>query len=242
MMISIALCDDEKKYLDYYSKILKNMIKDHQIQFELVTFNNGDSLLFYLENDPLRFQIFILDVMMPSISGIDLAKKIKKINPNARIIFLTSTKDFVFDAFDVLPVNYILKSSDDKKLKNVVIDLITKIDEHIISDNFVYHTKKQVISIPFSKIVYFEVYHRIITIHVLNQPNFEFYSSLKSLEKLIDPNRFVRIYRSYILNMQYIKRLNYNELELKDGTVLPISRMFFNKVKEKFSIFINKNL
>lgn len=239
-MISIALCDDEDIYLDKYEKLLKEFFNFNFMSYEIVKFRGAESLLFHLEDNPYRFQIFILDVIMPKLNGLETATKIKNYNPNANIVFLTTTPDFVFDAFDVTPINYLLKGKDDKKLLTILDEILVKRNSLINKDNFIYHTKNNVISIPNEDIIYFEVFHRIITIHRAKDPRYDFYCSLKELENIIDKNRFIKIYRSFIVNMQYIKRINNREVELKNGMILPISRDLYNEVKTTFTNYLNE--
>lgn len=239
-MVSIALCDDEDLFLDKYEKLVNEFFHNKLMNFEILKFKNSESLLFHLEDNPYRFQIIILDVMMPRINGLEAADKIRKFNPDVNIIFLTSTPDFVFEAFDLKPINYLIKEKNDKKLLNILDELIEKNNSVVSKDNFVFYSKNNMITVPNSEITFFEVFHRIITIHRINEPKYEFYCSIKELEKTIDKNRFIKIYRSYIVNMQYIKRINNKEVELKNGIILPISRNLYNDIKLKFSNYLNE--
>lgn len=241
-MFTIALCDDEDFYLDKYENIISKYFSKTNKVYEIVKFKTGDSLLLALEDDPKRFEIFILDVVMPRMSGFELASKINELIENANIIFLTTSREFVFDAFEYRPINYLIKTDDDNKISQTLEKVLEKQQKLISNDNFIYSSKTSYLNIPNASITYFEVLHRVITVHRYNMPNDEFYCSFKDLEKIIDDKKFIKIYRSYIVNMQYIYRVFNYQVELKDGTILPISRNLYEVVKKKLSNYLNQSI
>ncbi|VEU82088.1 LytR/AlgR family response regulator transcription factor [Acholeplasma hippikon] len=241
-MISIALCDDEDIYLTKYETMMSDYFKSKKLEFEIIKFKSGESLLFNLEDFKNRFQIIVLDVLMGKINGIDTALKIRQNNEDLKIIFLTSSESFVFNAFDANPVNYLIKNKDDDKLVSVLDKVVSKLNTSVSQDNFIYQTKSTHLSLPNSTIMYFEVYQRIISIHRYNMDTYDFYCTLKELEKLIDEKRYVKVFRSFIVNMQYIQKIYNHQVELKDGTLLPISRNLYDEVKQKFANYLNEHI
>src|SRR5690554_483702 len=92
-MISIALCDDETKYLDYYEEKIKVIAKKNNLLIDIIRFKSGEALLFYLEDHPNKFNIIFLDIITGGINGIETALKIRTFNSEAKIIFLTTSQD-----------------------------------------------------------------------------------------------------------------------------------------------------
>lgn len=241
-MISIALCDDEDIYLKKYGALIDAYFKSVNIPYEVIQFKSGESLLFNLEDYKNRFQIIILDVMMGNMNGIQTALKIRQDNESLKIIFLTSSESFVFDAFEANPVHYLIKNKDDYKLPQVLDRIVKKININTSVDNFIYQTKTTFLTVPNASIMYFEVYQRIITMYRVGMDKYDFYCTLKELEKLIDEKRYVKVFRSFIVNMQYIQKIYNHQVELKDGTLLPVSRNLYEEVKMKFANYLNENI
>lgn len=91
MMISIALSDDVTKYLDFYESKIQEIAHKYQLLVDIIRFKNGESLLFYLDDQPNKFDLIYLDIQTGGITGIDTALQIRKFNQFAKIIFLTSS-------------------------------------------------------------------------------------------------------------------------------------------------------
>ena len=115
-MITIALCDDETKYLDFYESKLTEISLKHQLMIDVIRFKNGESLLFYLEDHPHKFDIIYLDVITGGMTGIDTALEIRKFNQQSKIIFLTSSESYVYQSFDAKATNYLIKYLHDYKI------------------------------------------------------------------------------------------------------------------------------
>ena len=133
-MISIALCDDEVKFLDFYENKIVEISKKLNISFEIIRFNNGESLLFYLEDNPNKFQIIFLDIITGGINGIETALAIRKFNNFAKIIFLTSSPSFVYNAFDANASNYLLKDIHDNKFEEVFVSTVKELKSSLSND------------------------------------------------------------------------------------------------------------
>src|SRR5690554_523612 len=110
-MISIAICDNEQIFLNQYHKKLKIVAKKLNIDLDIHQFSSGESLLFHLEDYPNHFQIIYLDIVMDGLNGIETALKLRKLNSAVKIIFLTSSKDYVYSAFDANASNYLDRKS-----------------------------------------------------------------------------------------------------------------------------------
>lgn len=237
-MISIALCDDEQLYLTHYEEKINKLSKKLGILHEVIKFESGESLLFYMEDLPTKFNIIFLDVLMKSINGIDTALKIREINPDVLIVFLTSSESYVYDSFAAQPENYLIKNLHDSKFDSVFTDLIKKVQLSRDYDSFIYQSRNQNLVIPFNKIVYFEVFKRIIIIHTQDGNTEEYYGKLNELEEKLKNKSFVRCHRSFLVNLQYISKINNQTVFLKTKKTLPISRNYYTKTKEILSSYL----
>ncbi|VEU82105.1 Sensory transduction protein lytR [Acholeplasma hippikon] len=175
---------------------------------------------------------------MDSFDGLKTATKIREINQQAKIIFLTTSNDYVFDSFDVEPSSYLVKNKDEEKLQTVLDKIILK-KSIKQNDNFNFTHKSVYYSISNDDILFFEINHRVVTLHTIEGKAYEFYSSFVELDQRVNKKRFVKIYRSYIVNMQYIKQLSIDEVELKTGIKLPVSKKCFNELRKTFANFLN---
>lgn len=241
-MISIALCDDEVKYLDYYENRITVVAQKLNLPFEIIRFKSGESLLFYLEDNPNKFHLIYLDIITDGINGIETAKKIRSFNSLTKIIFLTSTKSFVFNAFEVNATDYLIKDEHDEKFDILFKKTVSNLQLNFYGGFIAFKSNNTDYLFELNQIKYFESDKRLIIIHLHNQESHEFYYKLGDLKNRLEANDFVLVHRSYLVNMQYIKKISKTELTLKDNSLIPVSRTYYNDLKEKFINYLKTDI
>ena len=241
-MISIALCDDEVKYLDYYENRITVVAQKLNLPFEIIRFKSGESLLFYLEDNPNKFHLIYLDIITDGINGIETAKKIRSFNSLTKIIFLTSTKSFVFNAFEVNATDYLIKDEHDEKFDILFKKTVSNLQLNFSGEVITFKSNNTDYLFELNQIKYFESDKRLIIIHLHNQESHEFYYKLGDLKNRLEANDFVLVHRSYLVNMQYIKKISKTELTLKDNSLIPVSRTYYNDLKEKFINYLKTDI
>ena len=150
----IAICDDEQIILNATMFMIEEIIDECGYIGELYNFNSGKELLKSLEEDLIFYDIYILDINLNDINGIEVAKRIRESDNNAIIIFLTSHRGWMEEAFDVQAFHYLIKPIDRKKLEGV----FKKIVNYFSDRKILYYFKqgKKLYSIPYKNIYYFE--------------------------------------------------------------------------------------
>lgn len=124
-MVRIALVDDNTLQLELNNDLLKTYLEEVNMQADIYTYTNGMALIEDLKKGR-KFDLFILDMMLPDINGIEIASSIRMMGENAAIVFLTATPDYAVQAFDVQAVQYLLKPIDKDKFRRVIIDILKK--------------------------------------------------------------------------------------------------------------------
>lgn len=238
-LISVALCDNEDKYLNLYESKIKSIAQELNLMIEIIRFNSGESLLFYLEDTPNKFHMIYLDIMMGKLNGIETALKIRTFNQNAKIIFLTSSKDFVYNAFDANATNYLIKDLHDTKFESIFTQTLYTLNKFKSINVYTVDIGKEQIIVPLEDILYFESYKRLIILHIHKKDSIKYYHKISDVTKILENKGFVLIHRSYLVNLQYIERLTSSEVVLKTGTVLHISRNKYESVKSLFIKYLN---
>ena len=239
-MVSIALCDDEVKFLDFYEHKISEISKKINLSYEIIRFNNGESLLFYLEDNPNKFQIIFLDIITGGINGIETALEIRKSNKLSKIIFLTSSPSFVYNAFDANASNYLLKDIHDNKFEEVFVSTVKELNSSLSNDIIKFKSNNLDTIFLLNEITYFESYKRLVIVHMSNNEKHEFYYKLSDLTNELETKNYILVHRSYLVNMQYIKKISSDNITLKTNVSIPISRNLRNDVKDRFMKYLNK--
>lgn len=209
------------------------------MEVTISSFSTGEQLLFHLSDNPNQADIIYLDILMGSLNGMDTAKKLREIKCKSEIVFLTTSEDYVYDAFDISPVHYLLKTATSpEKFEEVflrAVELVRKKE----TDMFICEVANTQKVIPIKDISFFEIWKRVITVHYNGKETVEFYSTMEELEKQLTDKGFVRIHRSFIVNLHYISKFQQNSLYLKTGENIPIGVTYMKRVRQSFSEYIS---
>ena len=240
-MIHIAICDDSKQERQILAALFKRYQELHATPLQIHIFQNGFSLLDAMDQGK-RFDITILDILMPGENGIEIARNIRASGTDTEIIFLTSSPEYAVDSYEVKAQNYLLKPVTEEKFFASIDSILAELDEKDTASFIIYTTEKQYSRIRVSSLVYGEVTHRTITLHLADQTMIsavmtftEFQDILKAYPDFIYPHR------SYAVNMNYIQYVTKSDIILTDGQKIPLSRNNYTKISEQFLNFAYTN-
>ena len=119
MKLKIAICDDEQKQIEYITALVTLWSAKEGHSCEIRAFESAEAFLFEYEDDK-AYDILLLDVEMKNITGIELAKRIRKDNNRAEIVFITSHFEFVGEGYEVDALHYLVKPISEDKLSQVL--------------------------------------------------------------------------------------------------------------------------
>ena len=240
-MIHIGICDDSKQERQILAALFKRYQELHATPLQIHIFQNGFSLLDAIDQGK-RFDITILDILMPGENGIEIARNIRASGTDTEIIFLTSSPEYAVDSYEVKAQNYLLKPVTEEKFFASIDSILAELDEKDTASFIIYTTEKQYSRIRVSSLVYGEVTHRTITLHLADQTMIsaimtftEFLDILKAYPDFIYPHR------SYAVNMHYIQYVTKSDIILTDGQKIPLSRNNYTKISEQFLNFAYTN-
>ncbi|GAA0126936.1 MULTISPECIES: LytTR family DNA-binding domain-containing protein [Clostridium] len=237
MSYNIAICDDIKLHRKEIIDILKEICNKSIIEINIDEFENGDDLAIKIKDNPYKYDIVFLDIIMNSTNGIDIGKLIKGYNERLILVFITSSKEYVFDGYDTGALNYLLKPVNKEKLKLVferAICSITKKEE----DYFCCKYKGVITKVPLDEIEYFESIRRVMFVCTDTTSN-TFYGKISEVEEFLPHNQFARCHKGYIVNIKKIKEINKGEITLESGKIIPISKTYLEIIKFKFVDYLN---
>lgn len=237
-MIKLAICDDETFFVEKAKKITLEFIRTHAeaAQIEVSEFINPHTLYDDITDGDV-YDILLLDIEMPELNGITLARKIRELLPKAVIIFLTSHTEFTYAqaGYTVQALRYVVKMDMEKTLPdalNVAIKAVSPTNEPYLT---ITHYKDST-RILYSDIIYVERVNRRLEIHVssTHQGLYTETCGLNELLQKIDDPRFIFIGRSCFINVDYVLSIANSEIIMKNGERLPVSRKMLPGLKELF--------
>ena len=230
-MIRILMCDDEPAVLGEYEKRIHKLGEKHDLDLNIKTFTNADQLFFYMEDANALVDIIFLDINMPGTDGIEAAVKLRKKGYNGEIVFLTKQSDKAIKGYDVQAYHFIVKcDEDDPSFERIFLNVAS----HVRNKSTEYITFQGVgesRNIPIRDIAYFSVNRRIISVHY-GKESFEFYSTMDKVESVMLEYGFLRVQRSYLVNIDYIRDFTAETVTMHDGEVISLSRKNSKQIRE----------
>lgn len=239
MMLTIALCDDQPEILAQLERKLSALVTGGELK--LLSFQSGEQLLDFFEQHQTLFDAIFLDISLQKISGIETAVMIRQMNQRVPLIFLTSSKAHAIQSYRVQAMDYLLKPAQSQDLA-AIIDKLHKMQIENRKSQLVVKSKQDLYSLDLKEVVYFESSLRTITAHFHQQPPLTFYKKLNDLESEINQALFLRIHRSYLVNLLYVKNIVEADVITQNQKRLPLSKTYAQQARKQFIDYIQSQL
>lgn len=214
MACHIAVVDDEENDLKHVCNHISDFFSSTDIQ--LNTYR--DALCFPINTN---FDVLFLDIDMPHVSGLELAKEYKKRHQNALIIFITSHNELVYKACNIHPFDFIRKENLDIEMPDVLEEINYQLSHLHPSVTFYINGNAYVLRKEL--ILYCESFNHQTEIH-FDTSSITVNMQLGDVERTIDSNHFKRVGRSYLVNMKKVTKLEGTTLYICEHHQIPISR------------------
>ena len=227
----VVICDDNPIERENLLEVTTHISKSEGYDAEFEVFENAKQMLFELEDKLELIDVILLDINMPGIDGMEAALKLRSNGYIGEIVFTTVSKSHILGAFDVRAFNYIVKGETDSAKTVRIIKGVLGIASEKSKEYMLFTGIGEYRNIAINDIKYFEVRGKIITVYY-GSKSFEFISTIGKLENLLFTKGFLRVHRSFLVSLQYIKTFTYEEVTLIDRTVISVGRKYYSGLKE----------
>lgn len=235
-MLKIAVCDDSRTDMEMLEAAF-DRLKDYPVDYDV--YFSGEELLSYSALHGEVYHLYIFDIEMPDMSGLELAKEVRKKDAKALFVFLTSYTSYVMDVFDVITFDYISKPITAEKLESVLLKAMNYLD--MIKQDFVFQFRKNHFRISCDEILYFEKKGRQAIIHTTSD-TYKTNMTTEEIWKQLDETVFSHIHISYIVNLGHVRAIEGDEAVLDNGERFMIARSHKQGLKEKHMEFIRRKV
>lgn len=238
-MIRFLLCDDNAPFLESLRTEIRRILKARKIECVIHMYSYVEEIPEHLLSE---CDIYFLDIDFEKkrYTGIDLAKQIRVSNPDAIIIFATNFIEYAPEGYEVQAFRYLLKRDIQVKLKECLLQTISKLQTE--RESMQINISGEILTIPLVDILYIESQGHLALIHVAKKGNqtlktYRFYSSLANLERELAAQGFLRIQKSYLVNMRRIKKYQCTEAQLDNGKILRVSEKNYAENKKQYLLW-----
>lgn len=222
-MYRLAICDDNPADIAYLRDLLEKWAGEGEACVKIESFPSAEAFLFQYEDT--SFDLLLLDIEMGKMSGMELAKKIRQENRLLQIVFITGYMEYMAEGYDVEALHYLLKPVTEEKLRAV----LDRAEERLKlkEKELPLAVQGAMVRIPLWEIRYIEVERNYVTVY--GRKAYTVKKTLSELERELDKS-FFRTGRSHIVNLHFVRKITRNQVVLKDGKALFLSRNLYEKI------------
>lgn len=226
MGIRIVVCDDEKCVHEQIAKLSKEYAETSKLT--LHSCYSISELLNYQE----KYDAILMDVNLADGNGIEAIEHLPKMGRDKKIIMLTASRENYKDAFKIGAVRDVTKPIDKDKLFEAFDYLLFSLSDCTLK----VYSEGKMMNIPQKKVVFIESkvdYRKVFTDDMV----FDSRKTMKELEQILDSNFFIKVHKSYFVNMIYISKVEKDGLLMKNGIKIPVARRLHSDVMEAIVLF-----
>lgn len=228
----IAVCDDQAEFRSQILVAIRQCAGS--IDILLDPYKDGRSFLQAFQKRP--YDLVFLDIEMPEIDGITLARMLRSLHKDVPIVFLTSHIEYALEGYEVNALRYLTKPVDLKKLKEVLSYMVKQMQEQRTLWVKTELCEKRIL---IRDILYMESQNQNVLICAGKESHCVRYN-LSDYEKELMEDDFFRIHRGYLVSLRHVKSIGKSEVTMDNGTVLPVSRSKEKPLKEALFRCIRK--
>lgn len=231
MHINIAIYDDEITALEKIKDEVLDIANARSVRVEIFTYSDAKKAVDVLCSIEEHFDILLLDINMPKLTGLEVAKLVRAYNENIILIFISAHEQYVFKSIEYNPFRYIRKNKLSEELslalKAAFIRLENEKDKSIIVK-----TDAGEARLYYSEIMYYEIADRRLNIYLSNGKKLLAWKTIKELVEELNDEKFIKLHSGCVVNVKYISEFSNYDVTLDNGKRLIVSRRRLKEVKE----------
>lgn len=227
--MKLYLCDDEVKIRREIEKCAQLCMPEA----EMAVFSSGKELLEHLRKEAC--DILLLDIDMPECSGMEVAANLLLLEKRPLLVFVTGHDELVYESFQYHPFGFVRKQFLDVELGKVLADCKKELEQR--QRHFNFRTAEGEVCLLLSEICYFESDANYLKIGT-EQKEYRFRSTIGAVEAALAKEGFLRIHKGFLVNQEFIRMFGTEQVELTDGKVLPVGKMYGEAAKQQFMRYL----
>lgn len=229
--MNIAIIEDSGQELSLLERCLQSYLSSRQVYRVIDTYTSGEA---FLENWPSKsYDLVFLDILMEGISGIEVARKIRETDSECLLIFISSSKEYALQGFEVRAFDYLLKPLSEERFQKTMDLCQNELAKHIRYIEV--KESRTLVKIPLNEIIYTDYYNHYIQIHtaarlIRSYQQFDVFSPL-----LLCYPQFLCCYLNCIVNMDHVDSVDKHDFVMENGERVPITRGNRNSIYQQYA-------
>lgn len=237
-VFKIAICDDMPEELAQISQQLRRYISERKLDAEITEFSHPDILL--LAAEQTSFDLYLLDVVMPMITGIGVGRELRGRHSTAQIVYLTASDEFAVSAFSVKAAHYLTKPFTAGDFDEAIDRAMENIQRSASKELTVRGEDGELRMVSVREIEYIESRDHAQEIHLKEEAITEQRRSLARLQEDLDalvPGQFIMPYKGLLVNLRAVVSIEQSSMTLRSGVSVPIRRGSCRQLQAQYTAF-----
>lgn len=226
----IAICDDNAQELKQLAALIDRFAAESHTDLLCTTYTDAEEMLAHTAHHP--YSHYFLDVMMPGMDGLTAAQEIRQRDADAKIIFLTSSREYAYQSYRVKAYDYLLKPVTEEALFALLRELSAL--EEKAEECLLIQSGNSLLRIPFRRISHVEINQKKLYFHLTDGQAQQLPGTMAEAEQLLlQRPEFLKIHRSYIISLNQVAALSPDGCIMFGGQNLPVSRLLYQQVRKR---------
>ena len=239
-MSEIAICEDEKKDRETLFASVAEVLKRLGLEADLNVFQSGEELLGAMRAGK-RYDLLILDIFLNEMNGVEAAREAMRIQPGICMAFITSSREFGAEAFELNAVHYLVKPVSMDSLQELFRRFLRRSGMPVKQLELKWGNKT--LRVPMHRITRIQSSNKGVDIYLQGRSSPQWADvSFSHVEELLDGEYFLKISRGLLVQMNYILCMEQNVCRFRDGTSSLISRREKKEIRRKYNDFLFRSM
>ena len=232
--IKVAIVEDEINSLNDLKKLILGYKDKYSFEYEIYSYFNG---LDFLNDYKGQFDVIFLDIEMPKINGMEVAKKIRSLNDSTLIIFETNIIQYAIDGYEVQAFDFLVKPIKEPRFRLTFSRISNELNHKYNEETITINTKSEILNILIDDLLYIEVMNHNLFVHTIKE-TIKIRGQLNAFETKLKNNSFSRCNNPYLVNLKHVKSIKGEYCILDNDEELKISQTKRNSFLSDFANYI----
>lgn len=234
MEIRAAVCDDDKKFALLLKNYIQKYFQKGTLLISLDVYSDSQELFHVLHSGKILYQVLFLDIDMPGLNGLDLARQLKNMQDQPYFIFISGVESMVFQAFIVNPFWFVRKRLWKAELSHA----LSSLRKEFLSKEECYvplSAGQTIYRLDIHALMYVECTDKTLHFHYrLQGQDTAIHYKMSDLEDLLAPYGFIRVHKGYLVNYRSIFYIDRSGIRLDNGEIVPVSKYRLQEIKQLY--------
>jgi len=230
--MTVIICDDEVDSSERLEGIIKSILAEKNMSgYTIKKCTCREELEKYPD-----ISLLFIDICLGNENGMEIAKEIRRKEKNTPIVFVSSSKEYAVESYDVDAFGYLIKPIQPEKVRHIMNKFLKQEEDYVVRDT----RGNEKLRVPLQNIEYFESMNTSILLHLVNGKQIRTYGKLGNIEKELVDKNFLRCHQSYLINIAHINRIEGACFIMDSGEAAYIRKRDFTSIKKQFYQYIAK--